>query len=232
MRITPTMLRVSTAIGLALAATGHIAMAQVAASSPAASTNPGGFEEVVVTARKVAQDVLKVPESISAISGKALEEQHIDNYQDISRTIPGIGFNAGSTVLGGTVGPGTSNIIIRGVSSASGSATVGLFIDDVSITESNLFDGAAEPKFLDFDRLEVLRGPQGTLFGASSMGGTLRMISRQPDLEEKSGQASTDLSDTSHGGVNYDEQVQLLLGGEVLAGSFWEPVTRADKPRA
>jgi iron complex outermembrane receptor protein len=158
---------------------------------------------VVVTAQKRTENLTKVPASISVLSGAALQEQHIDNFQDITRDIPGVSFGAGSTVSGGPVGPGTTNINIRGISSVSGSSTVSVYLDELSITQGNLYDGSAEPKFLDFDRVEVLRGPQGTLFGASSMGGNLRFISNKPDLNNYSGNLNLDLSGTDHGGVNY-----------------------------
>jgi len=86
--------------------------------------------------------------------------------------------------------------------STSGSATVGIYIDEVSVTVSNSqYDGAVQPKLFDLDRIEVLRGPQGTLYGASSMGGTIRFISKQPDLHSFKcvGSAPT-CRKTHHGG--------------------------------
>jgi len=188
--------------------TSSFALAQQAAQSTAGS---GQLEEVVVTAQKRSEDLTKVPASISVLSGAALQEQHIENFQDITRALPGVSFNAGATVSGGPVGPGTTNINIRGISSVAGSATVSVYMDEVSITQGNLYDGAAEPKFLDFDRVEVLRGPQGTLFGASSMGGNLRFISKKVDLQNYSGDVNADLSGTDHGDVNYslDSTVNL-----------------------
>jgi iron complex outermembrane receptor protein len=211
---------------VALAAFGQmtstIALAQEAAQSTA--TNTGGLEEIVVTAQKRTEDLTKVPASISVLSGAALQEQHIDNFQDITRAVPGVSFGAGSTVSGGPVGPGTTNINIRGISSVAGSSTVSVYLDEESITQGNLYDGSAEPKFLDFERVEVLRGPQGTLFGASSMGGNLRFISNKPDLDNYSGNVNVDLSGTDHGGVNYSGDatvnVPILPGKWAIRGSF------------
>jgi iron complex outermembrane receptor protein len=148
---------------------------------------------------------------VSAISSQQLIEHHVADYDDITRTVPGISFQAGA-------GPGLDNIEIRGVSSTSGSATVGIYIDEVSVTVKNTFDGAVQPKLFDLDRIEVLRGPQGTLYGASSMGGTIRFITKQPDLNSFSATVSTDLSDTHHGGFNHDEYG--ILNVPVVDGVF------------
>jgi iron complex outermembrane receptor protein len=126
--------------------------------------------------------------------------------------VPGISFQAGP-------GPGLDTIEIRGVSSQSGSATVGIYIDEVSVTVNNSqYDGAVQPKLFDLDRVEVLRGPQGTLYGASSMGGTIRFITKQPDLNTFGVSGSTDLSVTHHGGVNNDEYGTLNI--PVISGVF------------
>ena len=170
------------------------------------------LQEIIVTAQKRTEDIKDIPFSVSAISGTELAEHHVANYDDITRTVPGIGFQAGP-------GPGLDNIEIRGVSSTSGSATVGIYIDEVSVTVSNsLYDGAVQPKLFDLERIEVLRGPQGTLYGASSMGGTIRFITKQPDLNSFSASVSTDLSGTHHGGFNNDEYG--ILNIPVIDGVF------------
>ena len=170
-----------------------------AAQQAAAPTPATGLEEIVVTAQKRSENLKEIPMAVSVLSGATLKESHIDGFEDITRAIPGVSFGAGGA-------PGLDNIEIRGVSSNSGSATVGVYLDEVSITEKNLFNGQVEPRLFDIDRVEVLRGPQGTLYGASSMGGTIRFISKKPVLDEFSGTFSSDLSGTTHGGLNYDEQ--------------------------
>src|SRR5579859_781595 len=99
---------------------GHALAADAAGAQPAASGS--GMEEIVVTAQKRSEDITKVPLSVSVLTASALSEQHIQDYQDITRTIPGISFAAGSSVSGTLIGPGSANIVIRGVSSSSGSA--------------------------------------------------------------------------------------------------------------
>jgi iron complex outermembrane receptor protein len=170
------------------------------------------LQEIIVTAQKRTEDIKDIPFSVSAIGAAELAEHHVANYDDITRTVPGIGFTAGP-------GPGLDNIEIRGVSSLSGSATVGIYIDEVPVTVSNSqYDGAVQPKLFDLDRVEVLRGPQGTLYGASSMGGTIRFITKQPDLNDFSATVSTDLSGTHHGGFNNDEYG--ILNVPVIDGVF------------
>ncbi len=181
------------------------------ATSSDAAESPDQLADIVVTAQKRAEDIKDIPISVSAIGATQLIEHHVADYDDITRTVPGISFQAGA-------GPGLDNIEIRGVSSTSGSATVGIYVDEVSVTSKNLFDGAVQPKLFDLDRIEVLRGPQGTLYGASSMGGTIRFITKQPDLNTFSASVSTDLSVTHHGGFNNDEYAVMNL--PVIDGVF------------
>jgi iron complex outermembrane recepter protein len=174
--------------------------ALLAANVPVAQTlaAESALDEVVVSANKRQEDIKDVPISITAVTGDDLAAKFIVTYDDISRAVPGVDFNS----LAGS--EGTTNIVIRGVSSTSGSSTVGLYLDDVSITTKNFFyDGASAPRLFDVERLEVLRGPQGTLYGDSSEGGTIRFITRQPDLSRLSGELNGDLSQTEHGGTNY-----------------------------
>ena len=142
------------------------------------------IEVVRVTAQKRQEDPNKVAMSISAVSGDMLQAQHVSDITDLTRVVPNISFTAASG--NGGAGPGTSNVEIRGISSAAGAATVGIYLGDTSITVSNVYTmGNVEPKFFDIDRVEVLRGPQATLYGASSMGGTIKFVPNEPDLKER-----------------------------------------------
>jgi outer membrane receptor protein involved in Fe transport len=190
------------------------ALAAAGSDGAAAAADAEGSQlsEIIVTSQKRAEDIKDIPISVSAIGGAQLAEHHIADYDDITRAVPGISFQAGP-------GPGLDNIEIRGVSSTSGSATVGIYIDEVSVTTKNeQFDGAVQPKLFDLDRIEILRGPQGTLYGASSMGGTIRFITKQPDLNAFGAEVSSDLSDTHHGGFNNDEYG--ILNIPVVEGVF------------
>jgi outer membrane receptor protein involved in Fe transport len=185
-------------LAVAAAVAAPSARAQTAAAAPSAAA-PEGLEEITVTAQKRSENLKNIPISISAISGYDLQAKQIANYDDIARAVPGVSFNS----IGAS--EGLDNITIRGISSTSGSATVGIYLDDVSMTVKNFFDGSSQPKLFDIDRIEVLRGPQGTLYGASSMGGTIRFVTKQPDVQNYSGEFQSDLSGTKHGGVNYNE---------------------------
>ncbi len=181
------------------------AMAQDLAAPPESTAASGELAEIIVTAQKRSQDIKEVPLSISVLSGDSLQLDHVESYEDITRTMPGVSFLSGG-------GPGLDNISIRGISSTSGAATVGIYLDEVPVTvKNNLYSGAVEPKVFDVDRVEVLRGPQGTLYGSSSMGGTIRFIFNTPDLNQVEGLAAADVSHTSHGGTNFEATGVLNL---------------------
>ena len=172
---------------------------QGAASAP----SPLALETVTVTAQKRKEDPKKVPLSISVLSGDAIQDDHVTSLTDLTRAVPNLSYST-------QAGAGLGTLEMRGVSSQAGSATVSIYLDDVSLTTRNLYSqGTAEPRFFDIDRVEVLRGPQGTLYGASSLGGTIKFISNQPDATRFSGNANTELSRTTHGGTNYMAQAVL-----------------------
>jgi outer membrane receptor protein involved in Fe transport len=182
-----------------------LAQAAATAASPAASTPDGGISRVVITAQKRKEDIRDVPLSVSVLSGEQLQAQQINTVEDLTRNIPNISFSTQG-------GPGLGTVEIRGVSSQAGAATVSVYLDDVSLTTRNLYSqGTAEPRFFDLQDAEVLRGPQGTLYGASSLGGTIKFVSKQPDLKYFSGSTTDTVSWTDKGGVNYEAQGVLNL---------------------
>ena len=160
------------------------------------------LQEVVVTAEKRTESVKDVPVSISVLGQEELTEHNIKGIEDITRSVPGVSFNAGGSGIG--VGTGESNIEIRGVSSSSGASTIGVYFDDVAVNVDNKNGiGAPVPLMFDLSRVEVLRGPQGTLFGASAEGGAVRYIFNAAELNQDNGVVSGDLGGTYHGGFNY-----------------------------
>ena len=140
-----------------------------------ASSSAGFLQEVIVTAEKRAQPLQDVPMSITAVTNAALQNLGASTLADIARAVPGLRSSAG---------PGQNIINIRGISSAGGSApTVGFYIDDTPVPNGTGNGYDPDPVLFDLARVEVLEGPQGTLYGASSMGGTVRYITEQPDLQ-------------------------------------------------
>jgi len=177
----------------------------------AQQVNPSDEIEVVkVTAQKRKEDPAKVAMSISAVTGAQLQAEHIRDITDLTRAVPNISFTAASG--NGGAGPGTSNIEIRGISSTAGAATVGVYLGDTPVTVGNVYTmGNVEPKFFDIDRVEVLRGPQATLYGASSMGGTIKFVPNEPDLKEREFTTYTEASSTKGGSANYAANVVANL---------------------
>src|SRR5450631_2201683 len=183
-------------------------MAFAAGAAPAAADEDTTLAEVVVTANKRAQDTKDVPVSIGVVDSQEILDLHIEDAEDISRIVPGVSFAAHNN---GPNGPGQDNLTIRGVSSTVGNPTVSTYIDEVPIITITGFEGTASPRLLDIERIEVLRGPQGTLYGASSEGGTIRYITNQPDSHGFSGSFRQEVSFTEHGGVNFDDRGTLNI---------------------
>jgi iron complex outermembrane receptor protein len=154
--------------------------------------------EVVVTAEKRTETIRAVAQSVSVLSGAQLEEQYIKDYADLATTVPSLSYSSWG-------GPGLSNLEIRGISSTIGESTVSIYLDDAPITIRNnsFYAGQPEPQLFDLARAEVLRGPQGTLYGASAMGGTIKLESNPVNLNHYEGEAYQELSGTKNGGLNY-----------------------------
>ncbi len=176
------------------------------------------LENIVVTAQKRTEDIKDVPLSVSVISGQELTEAHTADYEDLTRSVPGVSFSSEG-------GPGLDRIEMRGVASAAGSPTVSMYMNDVPITMPNLINtGASQPRFFDLDHIEVLRGPQGTLYGSSSMGGSIKFVTHEPEFDGYSGSVYGDLSGTENGGVNYEANavvnIPLVPGKLALRAGF------------
>jgi iron complex outermembrane recepter protein len=179
-----------------------LALGLAGAGSAQVAATAGGqqLEEIVVTATKREEKLKDVPTAISVINAAQLADQHIIDVEDAIRNIPSVAFST-------TGGEGQDNISIRGVSSNVGSQVVGIYLDDVPLLITNSYEGVTIPKFLDMARIEVLKGPQGTLFGAGSEGGTIRFISNLPKLDAFEGSGQIDLGYTDGSdGPNYDFQ--------------------------
>src|SRR5882724_6272130 len=181
-------------------ALGAVAPAVSSAQAAAGDSGPaGGLEEVTVTATRHEESASKVPISISAFTQEGLDARGIRDFNDVARFTPGVMIDSSRT----------NAISIRGISSSGGAGTTGIYIDDTPIQMRALGFNPDEtlPKAFDLERIEVLRGPQGTLFGAGSEGGTVRYILPQPSLTKESLYARTELSYTQGGEASYEAGV-------------------------
>lgn len=150
------------------------------------------LEEVVVTATKRETSLQDTPLSITTFSETELQRQGAVGIFDYGTKIPNLGF---SNEADGRFNAGSP--AIRGVAGGGVIGATGFYIDDIPVPEY------MNPRVADVARVEVLRGPQGTLYGARSMGGTVRIITKQADTEEFEGYAHTSVSDVKEGGTNY-----------------------------
>ncbi len=192
---------VARVIAGALLAAPAFAQQQGAAES-AASTDAGQglqLEQVVVTATRRAEAINKVPMSISALTQVNMDMRGIKDIQDVARFTPGLYID----------NAGTNNISIRGIASTGGAGTTGIYIDDTPIQMRALAFNPDEalPQAFDLERVEVLRGPQGTLFGAGSEGGTVRYITTPPSLTKPSIYSRDEVSYTQNGSPSYEAGV-------------------------
>jgi len=157
------------------------------------------IEEIIVTATKRGEvDVQTLAVAVYAVTGDRLEDLNQTNFEDFAASVPGLHFQ--------DLGPGDKEYIIRGIN-GNGPAVVGTYFDEYVITASDQQDGGgknAPIKLIDLERVEVLNGPQGTLYGANSMAGNIKYIARKPDTDEFDAFVNSDFSDTSDGGTGYN----------------------------
>ncbi len=193
---------------VAVAVAAALAVAALATPAARAQTAPvsnGGLEEVVVTAEKRASTVQSTPISITAVTGDQLLAQGTATVEALAATTPGISMR--------TAGPGQTEFEMRGLSSSGGAApTVGFYLDEVPLSPAAAsLNGKVviDPDLFDLQRAEVLRGPQGTLYGSGSMGGTIKLITNAPDPKKFDASVQGLLSDTAGGGTNYGGNAML-----------------------
>ena len=189
---------------LALLSPFGAARAQTTAASTEADT--GGLSEIVVTATRREERLQDVPISIAAFSQEKLDAQGLRNIDDLTRLSPGVAFQRNGMSSAGNYNDEGSDINIRGVDSTAGTSTTGIYIDDTPIQTRHIGFGSinAFPALFDLDRVEVLRGPQGTLFGAGAEGGVVRFIAPEPNLKQSSGYFRGDAATTDGGSPSYE----------------------------
>jgi len=152
------------------------------------------IEEIIVTAQKRDEKIIDIPMAISALSNETLDRMGAMDFKDFARLTPGVSFRS--------TGPDENKIVIRGVSSVGGnSSTTGYYLDDTSLNAAS-----ANPDISTFDlnRVEFLRGPQGTLYGGGSMGGTIRFISNVPEMSAFKARVRMGVGSIEGGDAIYD----------------------------
>ena len=200
------------ATGLALAAAFAFAPRSAGAQSEQLAQLQGPIDEIIVTATKRETSLLFTPLSITALSGETLETLGALNFEDYFSKVPGL--NAVDE------GPGRKTYVVRGVNnreSAFAQATVAQYLDEVPITNNQ--GRQPDPLLVDIERVEVLRGPQGTLFGARSLSGAVRTITRKPVMNDVEARGRASLSFTKFGGanINLDSAINIPIIDDELA---------------
>jgi iron complex outermembrane receptor protein len=199
---------------LALPCAILIGASALAASAPGEF---GGLEEIVVTAEKRESTVQATPIAMTALSAGDLTQENITSIQDLVGAIPGISLR--------TAGPGQTEYEMRGLASSGGSvATVGFYLDETPLSASAVaLNGRTviDADLYDLNRTEILRGPQGTLYGAGSMGGTIKLVTNPPKLHAFEGSAYVDASQTTGGSTNGRGSLMLNVPiGDIAALRF------------
>jgi outer membrane receptor protein involved in Fe transport len=155
-------------------------------------------EQVIITAGRTASSVQATPMSVSALSGTQLREAGTTSIEDLTRMVPGVSMR--------TAGAGQTEYEIRGIASNGGSSpTVAFYLDETPLSPPALSQSGKtviDPDLFDLDRVEILRGPQGTLYGGSAMGGAIRVIPKPPQPGVASAELRGGVSSTEGGGLN------------------------------
>lgn len=170
--------------------------------------NVTALGEVIVTAEKTSERLINVPISMSVLSSRTLLDLGATQFSDWATVVPGLEFT--------TAGAGNTQVTIRGVTMGYDvGPTVGIYVDDVPYGSSTIFALNAQFAFdavpFDLQRIDVLRGPQGTLYGATAMGGLIKYVTTPPDTHSYSGNAQASISDTEHGSINYNVSTAVNL---------------------
>jgi iron complex outermembrane recepter protein len=212
---------VSTALTPVLTAGSAFAQAAAVPAPPQQAAEAyDKIETITVTAQKRSELLTKVPISVTALDQETLDKQGAKDMADVARLVPGLSLQT-------TDSQGDTNISIRGITSDTGAQTTGVYIDDTPVqARQEVVAANPYPKVFDLDHIEVLKGPQGTLFGAGSEGGTVRFLTPEPSLSTYSGFVRSDLAFTDGGAPSYE--AGGAVGGPIVDGvlgfraSIWD----------
>lgn len=212
---------------LAQAEPGVVGGGSTPAESSASGDSPlnsvRALEEIIVTAQKVEERLRDIPMSITAMTSRDLKALGATQFVDFANTVPSLNFTSS--------GVGQTQVNLRGITSGYNvSPTVGIYVDDVPYGSSTAFVVSAQLALdvglFDMTRVEILRGPQGTLYGASTMGGLVKYVTNMPDTTAYGGTVRANVSGTQDGGVGYDASsavnIPLVDGKAALrVGGFY-----------
>lgn len=186
--------RVALLFAACFAALAPLAFADDATPPPSNISLP----DITVTAEKFRSTIQDTPISVTAVNGEQLQAAGITTIEQLAHDVPGLSMRS--------AGPGLTEYEARGLASNGGAApTVGFYLDEIPMSPPALSQSGKvviDPNLYDIDRVEVLRGPQGTLYGSGSMGGTVKIVTTAPKLNTYEGSASANLSSTDGGGIN------------------------------
>jgi iron complex outermembrane recepter protein len=201
---------------LIVAGVGWMATPPIARAADSAQSDADMLEEIIVTATKRAERALDVPASISVIGAADLERLHVTSLQDLAAAAPGLLVTSGGS-------PGQTSIVLRGLPALSGASLVATLIDDSAVGSSTSW--ANEPGLeldmlpYDIERIEILRGPQGTLYGANSMGGVLKYVTKDPSLTASEAQVGGETL-VIRGGGSLGAGARGSWSGPLVAGTL------------
>ena len=184
---------------------------QPSAAAPAAQDD-GTVQDIVVTAQKRSESLQNVPISIVALTSAKLEQLNISNFNSYAAQLPSVTFQ--------TSQPGNTNVYMRGIASGGDGnhsgplPSVGVYLDEQPVTT---IGGTIDVHIYDVARIESLAGPQGTLYGASSEAGTIRIITNKPDMTGFYGKVDGEVNSVAHGGIGgkFEGFVNVPLGSNI-----------------
>ena len=195
-------------LGFAIASIVAVGLASPARSeTPSRTEASGQLEDIVITATKRESRLQDTPISVTAVTGEDIQERGLADFTSLAMSVPGLSMRSS--------GPGQTEFEMRGMTSAGGnSSTVGFYLDDTPLTApASAQNGKVviDPNLYDLNHVEVLRGPQGTLYGAGSMGGTVKIVPNAPNPAGFDASAQATFGDTKGGGFNHGENAMLNL---------------------
>jgi iron complex outermembrane recepter protein len=176
------------------------------------------LEEVIVTAQRREQNLSDVPMTVQTFAQQDLDQQGLRTIDDLTRVAPAVTFLRSGSNANSNFNDENSDISIRGVDSQSGPATTAIYLDDAPIQARiiALNNPSPYPALFDLERVEVLKGPQGTLFGTGAEGGAIRFITPAASVTDYSGYVRAEFGQIEDGGQNYE--IGAAFGGPIIDG--------------